>query len=463
MIYFAIMFFSKKPKKEKNHMAIIQERELFSWKNIENLGDLERLKIVIDYMPDENLMRFLEKTRDKGRNDYPVRAIWNSILAGVVYQHESIASLIRELQRNAQLRELCGFSSFKGIDAVPKKSAYSRFLNNLLIQEFMIEEIFQSLVKSLSRILLDFGKNLAFDGKALESLSNRNIKTEMDLNSSDNRRENDANWGIKKYKGIDKKGNGWSKIKKWFGFRIHLIVDADYELPIAYEVTKASTGEQPVMRELFSDLNKKQPQIIEKCEHAMGDKGYDGAQLIKKLWDEYRIKPVIDIRNMKKDGEATWQFNSLDVKNVTYDYQGNVFCHCPETGEIRLMSFGGFEKDRNTLKYLCPAKHYGIGCKGCKKCSLKSSLRVPLEEDRRVFTPVARSSYKWKELYKKRTSVERVNSRLDVSFGFERHYIRGLKKMKVRCGIALCVMLAMALGRAKQNQFDLMRSLVRTA
>ena len=33
-------------------------------------------------------------------------------------------------------------------------------------------------------------------------------------------------------------------------------------------------------------------------------------------------------------------------------------------------------------------------------------------------------------LYDKRTSVERVNSRIEVSFGFERHYIRGLKQEK---------------------------------
>jgi len=31
-----------------------------------------------------------------------------------------------------------------------------------------------------------------------------------------------------------------------------------------------------------------------------------------------------------------------------------------------------------------------------------------------------------------RTAVERVNSRLEVSFGFENHAIRGLKKMQTR-------------------------------
>ena len=80
-----------------------------------------------------------------------------------------------------------------------------------------------------------------------------------------------------------------------------------------------------------------------------------------------------------------------------------------------------------------------------------------------MFTPVARSSYKWEKLYDKRTAVERVNARLDVSFGFENHFIRGLKKMTFRVGLALCVMLALAVGRIKENQKDKMRSLVKTA
>jgi len=128
------------------------------------------------------------------------------------------------------------------------------------------------------------------------------------------------------------------------------------------------------------------------------------------------------------------------------------------------MVYGGFEKDRETLKYHCPAKHYGRqSCPGEKNCPVHKSVRIPLTEDRRVFTPVARSSYKWKTLYNKRPAVERVNSRLDVSFGFENHYIRGQSKMTLRMGMALCVMLAMAVGRIKENQKDKMRSLVQAA
>jgi hypothetical protein len=124
------------------------------------------------------------------------------------------------------------------------------------------------------------------------------------------------------------------------------------------------------------------------------------------------------------------------------------------------MCNGGFEKDRNMLKKLCPAKQYGVECKGQAQCPVAQGIRIPLSEDRRIFTPIDRASYKWEREYDKRTAVERVNSRLDVSFGFELHTIRGMAKMKLRCGLALCVMLAMALGRIKENQAEKMRSLV---
>ena len=58
--------------------------------------------------------------------------------------------------------------------------------------------------------------------------------------------------------------------------------------------------------------------------------------------------------------------------------------------------------------------------------------------------------------------MERVNSRFDVSFGFEKHFIRGQKKMKLRVGLALCVMLARAVGRIEEEHRELMRSLVRS-
>jgi len=430
-------------------MAIIPQLKLFEWNEIQTLGDLERLRLVLEYMPDEELMVALERKRGKGRDDYPIRAMWNSVLAGIVFQHESVEKLRREFARNGQLREMCGFDN-----QVPPSWVFTRFLKSLKDHESMIEAMFDRLVRQIGEVLPDFGRHLAMDSKAVASFAKHRNKHE----TPDGRRDTDADYGCKTYRGQREDGTLWEKIVRWFGYKLHLIVDATYELPVAYSVTKASASDVTEGHALLERMQEKQPEILEAAETLAADRGYDDTKLIVKCWDEHRIKPVIDIRNCWKDGEKTRVLTGKE--NVAYDYRGHVYCFCPATGTQREMACGGFEKDRNTLKKLCPAKQYGIECKGQAQCPVAQGIRIPLSEDRRIFTPIDRASYKWEKEYDKRTAVERVNSRLDVSFGFELHTIRGMAKMKMRCGLALCVMLAMALGRIQENQAEKMRSLV---
>ncbi|WP_373895059.1 transposase [Virgibacillus sp. CBA3643] len=431
-------------------MAIIPQMNLFSWTDLDELGDLDRLRLVIEYLPDDKLMEILEEERRNGRNDYPVRAVWNTVLAGVVFQHDSIESLRRELSRSAQLRWLCGLEASRA----PSPYVYTRFMKKLIVHEDEIEAMFQSLVEKISEILPDFGESLAIDGKAIQSFANGKNKNDKE----DGRRDIDADYGKKVYQGKKEDGTMWQKIVKWFGYKIHLIVDSNYELLVAYSVTKASVPDINAAHDLLDEVEKTQPTLLEQTEEMSGDKGYDDTKLNVKLWDNHGIKPVIDIRNMWKDGEETRLLEYYE--NVVHNYKGNVYCHCPVTGKEREMANGGFEKDRDTLKKLCPAKQYGLECAGAAECPIAQGIRIPLETDRRIFTPIDRSSYKWEREYNKRTAVERVNSRLDVSFGFENHTIRGMKKMKNQCGLALCIMLAMALGRIEENEPEKMRSLV---
>lgn len=433
-------------------MAILPQLKLFEWMEIQTLGDLKRLCLVLDHMPDEALMIALERNRGKGRNDYPVRAMWNSVLAGIVFQHDNVEKLRRELMRNGQLRELCGFDN-----QVPPPWVYTRFLKLLMEDEDLIEKMFDLLVKQMAEVLPEFGKHLAMDSKAIESFAAGKNKNE----TADGRRDTDAEYGKKEYRGVREDGTLWEKIVKWFGYKLHLVVDATYELPVAFKVTGASAADITEGHELLKQVEQKHPQMLKTTETLAADRGYDDTKLLVKLWDEHKIKPVIDIRNMWRDGEPT---RLLEGKgNVVYDFKGTVSCVCPETGKQREMCNGGFEKDRNTLKKLCPAKQMGITCAGAARCPVAQGIRIPLSEDRRIFTPIDRASYKWKKEYNKRTAVERVNSRLDVSFCFELHTIRGMVKMKMRCGLALCVMLAMALGRIKENQAESIRSLVASA
>jgi hypothetical protein len=439
-------------------MATIAQRELFSWKEIEKLGDLERLRLVLDYLPDEELMEVLEGERGrKGRNDYPVRGVWNSILAGIIYGHESIESLRREMKRNSRLLWLCGFELTKDSEVVPPAWVYTRFLKKLMRHQELLDKLFDTLVDGLQKELPDLGRILALDGKALRSAARGPTQGKK----GDGRRDSDADRGVKTYLVQEENGSVWKKTKSWFGYKLHLIVDANYELPLGYSLTKASRNEIPESKKVLKRLKGRHPELMARSEYLTADRGLDDTELNRMLWDEWGIKPLIDIRNLWRDGEQTRRIEHTE--NVVYDYRGTVYCYDMRLGYRRPMAYGGFEADRGTLKYRCPARHYGCNCSWKSQCRIRQAVRINLAQDRRVFTPVARSSYKWKDIYKKRTAVERVNSRLDCCYGFERHFIRGLAKMRVRMSLAMIVMLSLALGRIREKQSPYMRSLMRSA
>ena len=440
-------------------MATISQKQIFGWEDVEILGDLERLELLLENMPDDKLMEALEAERGKGRNEYPIRPVWNSILAGIVYQHQSIESLRRELMRNGQLRAVCGFDIMAGTAAIPPSWVYTRFLAKLITHKKLIDEMFERLIRTVAELVPDFGRVLAMDGKQLASYG-KAVADEKMREKGDGRRENDADWGTKTHTGTDASGKTWEKVTHWFGFKLHLIVDAKYELPVMYALKKASEGEQPVGRGMIKELAERFPEISERAEYLDADRGYDDTKIIVESWDSLGIKPIIDIRNCWKDGEKTRVVDGLT--NVVYDYKGTVSCVCLATGEQHEMAYGGFEGDRQCHKYLCPADHLGIACKGKSRCPISHQVRIPLSCDRRIFTPVARSTYKWKRLYKNRTAVERVNSRIDRVFGFEQHFIRGRKKMELRVGIAFIAMLAMACGRIRQNEPELLRRMLKS-
>lgn len=71
--------------------------------------------------------------------------------------------------------------------------------------------------------------------------------------------------------------------------------------------------------------------MLDDCEVFLADRGLDDGKLIERLWDDHGMKPVIDIRNMWKDGEPTRVVRG--TTNVVYDCKGTVFCHCPRTGK----------------------------------------------------------------------------------------------------------------------------------
>jgi len=161
--------------------------------NEEFMGDLERLKRVINNVPDSKLINKLKQIRSKGRNDWPIIPMWHAFLASFVFQHPSQEALLRELKRNSQLRDLCGFKPKKvkqkngtyKILVAPPASAFSNFLKNLIACQKELYEMFEELVKYMYENLAEFGEILALDGKAIQSYAtnynNEKKKTEEEI------------------------------------------------------------------------------------------------------------------------------------------------------------------------------------------------------------------------------------------------------------------------------------------
>ena len=192
------------------------------------------------------------------------------------------------------------------------------------------------------------------------------------------------------------------------------------------------------------------------------------------MWDEHHIRPLIDTRELWRaekqetnyvPGQAITRPLYPDrVDTIVHTEKGTVHCVCLATGTQRDLAFQGFEADRNTLKYRCAAAAYGLDCQGQAQCHAAGQVnpgdygrivRIDItEQNRRIFVPTPYGSPSWKRGYARRSALERI----DKSFGFEKHFIRGQAKMKTRMGLALAVMMAMALGHVKAGRIEQMRS-----
>ena len=138
---------------------IISQYTFADYGVIEILGDLERFLLALLGMDDEALMLRLEERRGKGRNDYPVRVMWNLIIAMKVFGHRTVESFRRELMRNSQLRKICGLDDFANKKhLVPPSRVFTKFLKMLTREQGSIDGMFDGMVLELSEKLPEFGK-----------------------------------------------------------------------------------------------------------------------------------------------------------------------------------------------------------------------------------------------------------------------------------------------------------------
>lgn len=386
-------------------------------------GPLKEFDEFLNVIPYTELIDALDTRRKNGRNDYSNNSMFRCLIARIYFEHPTNQSLINELKRNPYLRQVCRIETKYKKDGTkqlaPDNAVFTRFEQRLAEHMPLVENIFKGLRKELKDDLVEFGESLALDGKIIESYANRPSKH----TKKDGRRDTDATYTKKTYINHLSNGQTIEKTYTYFGFRVHLIVDTKYELPVLFRVTPANESERTVAKEMLDDDFP--GWLKDRAQYLMADRGYDGRPLQEKI-ENIGILPIIDIIN-HWTGDTTKQYKETDF---VYNYKGDVFYIDNRKKSIKAR-YKGYHKASDSLRYETHPKD-GTGI---------HKVNIKRETDPRVFNQVARDSQKFQRLYKRRTTVERVNGRLDRDYGFELHTIRGLQKMSLYVTISFIMML----------------------
>lgn len=420
-------------------MRIHVREPLFAWNALEDSPSIRTIRDFLQAIPDHDLLAALQRERGHGRDDYPVRVLWGVLLLTILLRHVSINACLDELRRNRDLRMLLNLADE---DQVPKPWNMSRFLETLGQESHhtALRGIFDQLVKRLGQAVPDLGRDSAGDATALNARRPRGDGAARD----DDNGLPQPSGGRKEYR--DDHGQV-TKVVEWFGYKLHLLVDVRHEVALAYHITAPNCGDGERVPALLEQACANLP------EHRIQTLAYDKAAddaAVHECLHEYQIKPLIQMRALwKEEPERRLEGARLPL-NVVHDEAGTLFCY-DTTGQVPVrhpMSYYGYEADRGTLKYRCPARHEGWDCPSDAQCNADKkaglSVRIPCKLDLRRFPPIPRATKTFERMYKGRTAVERVNGRLKIFWGVDDGNITGAERFHALVGAVLVVHVGLA-------------------
>jgi hypothetical protein len=439
------------------------QKPLFAWDCLEDHPVLATIKQLLETIPDGKLMEGLEVARGKGRNDYPVRALWGVVLLTIALRHTGFEACLGELRRNPTLAKLIGLDSAA---AIPKGWNLSRFLD-VLGQEphrLELEAMFNQMIQRLGKVVPDLGRDTAGDSTALKA---RLLRCDRPQTADDKGKEGEVappspardkaekieldrhglpqpSGGRKEYK--DEKGN-ISKVVEWFGYKLHLLVDAKHEVALVWRVSSTKAGDNELLPALVDQARANLP--TGRMRTLAYDKAADTVDAHEKL-HACGIKPVIQNRALWKEEQEKLLPGHDGNSNIVYDEAGTLYCYDRVSAPMirRPMAYIGHEQSRGTLKYRCPAKHDGLPCAMSDICNAGKryglTIRVKQEIDLRRFPPVPRATKQFERLYNGRTSVERVNGRLKIFWGIDDGNVTGATRFHAMVGAVMVVHAAFA-------------------
>lgn len=398
------------------------------------LKDNDPLKIwfdAIDWMTIHNKCFHLYS--DIGAHAYNPVSMFKALLLIYLGQAESERDIEIKIQFDVRLQSLCGFDFFD----TPSHVCFHDFRKRLgseLFHDILHQLIAQAIAVGVIKNVI----HTAIDATHIWANSNRfgikicQCKTKCQC--------------LRKYSDPDAKWGHKTETYAFFGYKVHLIIDTQSQLPIEAIVTSGEVPDNTQAANLIDEAIQHHPEIS--ISSSAMDAAYDDTDVYKHCVGK-NIHPIIALnpRNQKED---KFPVNP----KVDMDKDGCFFCSITK---FHLIKDGTDSKRKGRLKLICPFTKERKGCPFRESCCPNSKVGktfylYPLR-DIRLLGTIPRDSEEWKFLYRQRTAVERTNSLLKSPIHkLDEPRVRGMEQIQIHVFLSICALVVKTIGKSGKRK-----------
>ena len=404
---------------------------------LETLPPRVKYNLLFEHLPSMSII----KEKSRGRPSISQDALLKAFIYKALRRINTLTDLCFELKNNPMVSQAVGLNPYESLPSIERFSQFLRHTAHPVLQRVRIQ-----LVQSLLAEHVVSADHLVLDScPILANVRENNLKTPSTRRFEKTRLpkgDPDAHLGVLIHFPHPPK-----KVVRYFwGYRNHIVADAQEELPL-WEITHPADVSE--IHQAIPLLKKTQETFSVSISTVSGDAVYDAENILCFIMEDLKALAIIP-RNPRGD------------KTRPYSLKGNsVFCQANlpmhRKGKMSVKKAGitylqyscpiHFRHQRQR-HLLCPVAHPKFTTqKGCNALiRLTPSIRERIDYGSKAF----------KDLQKKRTSVERIFSRL-LSISMQDLPVSGMEAVKNYCTIAHITVLLIALAANRAGYSDKIR------
>jgi hypothetical protein len=378
-------------------------------------------------------------TSSRGRPEVSRDALLRALIYRALRRFTTLTDLIQAMRENASLLEAFGLDPLGPVPSVERFSDWLHSTSNDALQTIRIE-----LVRCLFNEGAFKGRILALDScPILSPVRENNLKTSVRDRFNKVRfpkADPTARLGVlASYARAESR-----KVIFFWGYRNHIIADTETELPLWEQTEPADRKDSPLAIPLLQALTST---IALPVEAVCADSGYDSEAILKFIVDHLHAQPVV-AAHPRHQSNPEFRVQGPAVicpANLDMFHRGKM---TPRRTGITYQQYScpiHYDRIMKQRYLICPAAHPKFfkqkGCNYLLRVSPSIRSQIPYGSDT------------FRQLYRKRTAVERVFSRL-LTIAMQDLPTRGLAAARNLCTVAHITVLLVALTAQRQKQAD---------